>query len=258
MFKSYPNRTLTILRLTPAPMIDFAPRLSRAAAAVLPRFDPDNWAWQSVNFVALRDPAKRRVLSMSFNSVQFQTLGLDPWTERMSENVENLRHVLSELGIRELKRADFRCKTYLDLKMTHPEIVDAAFGSFLAHRMELADVSSNITDLVLRFFGTEGLDKFDLQFAPQTAEELKNDFWSWPNLDTFNEPKGKASIVHDFYANLNPDRASLTVECEVFREKISADEAISFLRGASDQVDRIAARGVNKYRSLPINAREER
>jgi hypothetical protein len=239
-------------------MVDYIVRLSAAAAAVLPRFNADIWGWRNGNLVALPDPARRRVLTLTFNAVQFQTLGLEPWTDRAGENIDILRVALNELGIRDLKRVAFSCKTYLDLKMTHSEIVDAAFGSFLAHRMELADVSPNITDLLVRLFGTEGRDKFDLLLAPQTVEELKNDFWSWPHLDAFNEPKAQTSAVHNFFANLNPDRASLTVECGVFREMINVDEAMNFLRSAADQVDKIAARGVNKYRSLPIGAPEDR
>jgi hypothetical protein len=259
MFKSYPNRSLTLLRLIPTPMIDFVPRLSKAATAVAPVLDTENWSWQGGNnTVFLRDPARRQVLVLAFNAVQFQTLGLDPWTERLNENIELLRLALSEMGVRDLKRADFRCKTYLDLKMTHPEIVDAAFGSIFAQRTELSDVSPNITDLVVRLFGMEGQAKFDLLLAPQTAEEFKNDYWGWPNLDGFNEAKSRASNKHEFYANLNPDRASLTVECEVSREKISSEEALKFLRGAADQVDKIATRAVNKYRSMPIIPPERR
>ena len=167
-----------------------------------------------------------------------------------SENLLRVaRKALEAVNVKKIAQVSLRCKGYFYVKMSHPEIVEAMFGSYLLPRQDLANVSASLDDVVVRLDGTEGASKFELTIAPQTAEQVKGDFFSWPNIDFLNEPRSRNNPPMDFLSRI--DRDCLNVECLLYRKDVAPEDVIHFMRRAPSQADGIAERSVNHLLSLP-------
>lgn len=101
----------------------------------------------------------------------------------------------------------------------------------------------------MRLDGRDGTSKFELTIVPQTAEQVKGDFFNWPNVDFLNEPRSRNNPPMDFFSRI--DRDCLNIECLLYRKDVGPDDVIHFMRSAPSQADSIAERAVNHLLSLP-------
>lgn len=250
MYETQPTHSLVTFTVGLQPMIDFPVKLSAVGSAIIGDFPKSvQWAWSNINSIAFREPPESLILIVAYNAIQIQTLGFDSWTDQQDRIIEMTRKALVATGVRTVQHATLRCKGYFDVKMRHSEIVDAAFGSYLTHRQDLAPVMSNADDAVVKLYGSEGAAKIELSLVPQTAEQAKDDFFASPNVEAFDDPKARINATADFRSRI--ERDCLNVDCAVIRKEVSVEEAIGFMRTSATLADRIAERAVNHLLSLP-------
>lgn len=81
---------------------------------------------------------------VSHNFLQIQALGFDVWRGQFENLLRVARKALDALNAKKIAQVSLRCKGYFDVKMRHPEIVEAMFGSYFLPRQDLESVSASL------------------------------------------------------------------------------------------------------------------
>jgi hypothetical protein len=249
MYETHPNHSLLTFVVEFRPVIDYPVRVGAAAAEIATEFDSKAWWWPTVNSVAFRDTTRGLLVVSSFNLFAIQALGVNAWTEKLEALLSITPRVLTALSIKEIAQVSLRSKGFFNVGMSHSELVEATFGSYLLPQPDLADVSPSFDDVLLKLYGKDGQSKFELSIAPQTAEQAKGDFYAWHNIDVFNDPRSRNNAPAEFWSKI--DRDCLNIECHLSRKDVGPESVIPFMRSSLGQAGRIATRAVNRLLTLP-------
>jgi hypothetical protein len=247
------NPTDTLVQFVAAikPRVDFLARLPEVGLAVERKLQTPNWAFfNNNNAIVFRNLDQRHIRIVSFNSLSFQTLGLAGWTEVLQEHIDVASISLERLNVDNVARLSLKCSVFLDMKMTHPEMFDAMFGSYLMPHRDLKGIGTELNDVLLSLFGKEGDDNFQLSIAPQTPEQSASSFNSWPNIDSFNDVRQQKVNTPEIVSRIT--RPNLMVELDLYRTEQAVSHTPAFMRDSLVRADKLVRRVVNRFLSMPL------
>ena len=248
MLKTHPERVIATFAVDFEPIVEFD-KVGSAAEIVLRRLKTPHWGAATGSYV-FRDTAHRRIVVVDFRRVFVQTLGLEIWQQDLADFASDMRLVLQKLGISRLKRIGFASQVFLSLGMSHREMADLMFGSYLAPVPDLQEVCGKPNDVFVQLHGEQGNMKIQLNLAPMTEEQAATTFLSINNLEAFVEPKLIDSGVKDFKERIATD--CFFVHVDLSRADAADSDVPHFLRQSLDAADKITDAAVQKLKSLRI------
>jgi hypothetical protein len=248
MLKNHPQRAVAIFAVEFEPIVDFA-KVTSAAEVLHKRMKTPHWAVTTGSY-AFRDMTHRHLAVVDFRRVSVQMLGLETWQKELADFASQVTLILQKLGISRLKRIGFLTRTFLSLGMSHREMADLMFGSYLALAQDFQEICGKPDDVLVQLHGEEGNMKLQLVVAPMTEDQAGKSFLSTENLEAFVEPKLIDTGVKDFKDRIATD--CFFVQVDLFRTDVADSEVPLFLRQSFDGADRITEAAVQKLKSLRI------
>ena len=183
--------------------VDFEPQfgvtVAKAADEVYRKYKPAEAGSQPLVAYVYRWPEERRFLVIAQQRVVWETLGLSAWRDHLDDHTAVVRTVLNAVGAKRLKRIGFRVMAYLPLHLSHAEMIDLLFGSFLASRQDLEGVGGDVTDSLVHLEGKHHGLEYMLWINPSTRQQVSEGFLASPNLDLFIQRKFLDPGVKDFH-----------------------------------------------------------
>jgi hypothetical protein len=236
MLKNHPERVCVNFTLDFEPQVGYARRLSEAVEAVQGRLASEHWVSTAERYF-LREPTKRFFLSIEFARLSFMGLGLDEWMSGLNDFVSLYRMALEKMGVQKLKRMGFRTQAFIPVDMTHSEISELMFGSFLVEPKELETICGKPDDVLVQLHGTYKGLKTQTVIAPVTAEQAAKCFMANPNLEQLLEPRLYDTGLKDFRDRIAKD--CLIVDNDLSQTDVTPDAIQAFARDSLDAADKI-------------------
>jgi hypothetical protein len=209
------------------PQIAYAKKLPNIVEAALKKSKAPHWESTAERY-RIRDTNKKYLYHFDHQLFYCQTLGLDPWIANLDDHIEIMSTAFSKMDVTRIKRLSFQVSIQLPLEMSHSELCDLMFGSYLVDREELSTTYGKIDDVLLHLYGNYKGIKTQTTIAPQTVEQSRKSFLSAGNLDAFVEPKFIDTCIKEHYERISKDCLSLIIEM------IKEDVPVSALRSSLD------------------------
>ncbi len=247
MLEGYSGRSLRAVAADYEPQVGFATKLSDAAEAIQAKLAAEHWGFGTGSYL-FRDPNSRFLLHLDFRRVSCQTLGLVNWQKRLEEYSSILRVALDRMKIKTLKRVGFKVSSFLPLGLSHSEMADLIFGSYLLPAEELKDVCGKAEDALVQLHGAYKMMKLQLIVAPMSVEQASKQFLSMPNLEHFLEPKLLDTGVKEFGDRLK--EACLYIDVDLARTDCEVADLHLFLKDSLEGTQSICEQAVLRFKSL--------
>lgn len=234
------------------PQWSFAKKLPSVLEGVGKHSKAKGWGLTADNKYVIRVPNKKFFYLFDSQVFYCQTLGLDPWIENLDDHFEALSIALSRMDVSRLKRVGFMVLSQLPLGMSHPEMCDLMFGSYLVDREELSPIYGNLDDVLLQLHGYYKGIRSQTTIAPQTESQASQAFLGIGNLESLIETKFLDTCIKDHHDRVA--RESLNLSIDLSKENVAVSALRSFLDDSLEGAERIAEGTVRRLKSL----REER
>ena len=247
MLEENSERICTVFVADYEPEIGFATKLSDAAEAVQAKFAAPHWACGAGGYL-LRKPKDRLLFNLDFRRVFCQTLGLEIWKKGHDDYGSLVRIVLEKVGVKSLKRVSFKISAYLLLGMSHAEMTDLFFGSFLLPAKELEIVCGKPDDAYVLLHGRQKNMKLHLTVNPMTVEQAAQQFMATPNLEHFLEPQFLDTGVKEFKDRLAAP--CLFLDVDLFRNDCPVTDLPFFIKDSLEGAQQICEQAVLRLKSL--------
>lgn len=157
--------------------------------------EKDQWAWSgNCNNVTFR-VSDRHIVAAAFNGFLAISLGVEEWRNNSAITNEMANLYMRGMGAAEMTRMSFRTRSWFDVGMSHAEMCDSFFGSFLARRTQLEEAVPDISDLMLQLHGQTATDKSEVNLFPQTAEQARTTVRNFEGVDAFADQQMRSTPV---------------------------------------------------------------
>lgn len=237
------------------PQIAFVKRLPNVVDAVVKKLSKvPSWALTPDHKYLIRETRERFFYLIDHQIFYCQTLGLDPWIMNLEAHVEAMTIALSKMDVTRLTRLGFMVQVALPLEMTHYEICDLMFGSYLVDRTELSSIYGKVDDLLLQLHGSYNEMRSQTVIAPQTIEQSRANFLATPNLELFVEPKLLDTGVKEHYDRISRDCLNLRIDMS--KKDVPANAVRSVLEDALDGAERVAEGTILRIKALKPEAQK--
>jgi hypothetical protein len=248
MLEKYADRSRTFFAADYEPQL--GNELADVAKEIRENHKPDSvkLGTKSYNFGW---PSKRQVCILNPTRIALQTLGLSAWKENQSTLESMIRAAVKRLGIDKFKRLGFKVSTFIPLSMTHAEMCELMFGSFLSSKDKLEQICGRSIDPLVQIEGEHGDMRYILVISPMTAEQITRGLSVTPNLDLFLEDKYLDTGVKDFLGRVQQSDA-FHFDIDLFRRDVGASTLKEFLKSSMEKADLIAEACVRNLQSKPI------
>lgn len=223
--------------------LDFGNKLPGCAAAFHATSKPDEVQFRSATSYTFQWWKQKKfaiLQSIPSTRIAFQTLGLDVWRDGLKDFKEYTKLVASELGAAELKRIGFKVVVMFQQSMTHDEMSDLFFGTFLSQKEEWQNVCDSPTDPMIQMSGiVEGM-KLVLVVTSQSPDQALAQVTALASLDRYVKNHVEDSTALDFAKKIvvNP---SFMVDLDLSKDKIQVSEFEEFVDTSLRAADRIIA-----------------
>ena len=138
VLRLHADRAVTYYSAHFDPQITYAKKLPNIADTVMKRSRP-HWASTAEKYM-IRETNKKFIYHFDHQIFFCQTLGLDPWIANFDDHVEVMSIAFSKMDVTRMKRLGFRVSIQLPFEMSHLEMCDLLFGSYLVQREELTAI----------------------------------------------------------------------------------------------------------------------
>jgi hypothetical protein len=240
--------------------VDYEPQLGatlgEAAARLHSEFEPSGVAVKGPLGYTFKWPTQRCYLELGIARLMWHSLGLAEWSENRDRYVKIMETALEAFGVADLKRVGFKVSAYLPLDMSHQEMCDLMFGSFLVSANCLNEVLGSIADPLVQFQGEREGMEYILQINPMNPEQAAKAFRASEQLEDFLEDKYLDTGVRDFQERITA-AGSLFVDVDLFRKNVATDTVSSFVKETMVESERIVNACVRRLRSQPPTARNK-
>ncbi|MBC8872219.1 MAG: hypothetical protein H8E44_22535 [Planctomycetes bacterium] len=217
------------------------------------KYEPDKVQLGPHNYL-FSWPSKRVLLVMNPWRMALQTLGLAAWKKKLSDHETMIRFSLDRLGIHKLKRIGFKVTAEIPLSMSHAEMCDLMFGSFVVPKERLEKVCGNPVDPLVHIEGENGDMQYILVVSSLTPEQVTKDLRTTPNLDLFLEDKYLDKGVREFLERIRQEDC-FHYDIDLFRRDMDASNVKDFVQSSMEKAEQIAEACVRNLKSLPIEAK---
>ena len=250
MLESHSKRICTFFAVDYHPQIGYATKLSEAVQSIQGKLNAPHWGFGQAAYV-LRNPEQRFLLTMDFRRIGCQTLYLDTWEKGLDDYGSLVRMALDKIGIKTVKRLGFKTVAFLPLGMSHAEMCDLVFGSFLLPASDLQDIANDPEDALVQIHGSYKNMKTVLVVAPMTVEQAARQFMATPNLEHFIEPKLLDTGAKEFRDRLDSD--CFFVDVDMFRTDAQVSDLPFFLKDSLQGALHLSEQAVRRLRGLRPN-----
>jgi len=233
------------INLTPRP--GFVRRLEKIAESVQKRLPDLIWNVQADKYLG-RQLKDKYFYVFEQQRLYCQTLGLEPWTQRVDEHFSVMKEALEVMEVTEIKRIGFQVSCWLPIQMTHAEMVDLMYGSFLPNPAELEAVFGKTDDAMIMIYGSNRGIKSRTTICPQTAEQVSQTLPGIPNLELFTENKLIDLVIRNFRTGIESD--SLYFEADQSQENLPVAGLKRFMTDSIEGAERLADGSVRYLRYL--------
>jgi hypothetical protein len=227
ILRSHADHAVTFFAAHFNPQIAYVKKLPNIAEAVLKKSKAPHWASTAEKYL-IRETNKKYFYHFDHQVFYCQTLGLDPWIANLDDHIEIMSTAFSKMDVTRIKRLGFQVSIQLPLEMSHSELCDLVFGSYLIDREELSSTYGKIDDLLIQLHGNYKGIKTQTSIIPQTIEQSQKSFLATGNLEVFVEPKFIDTCIKEHYERISKDCLSLIIEM------IKEDVPVSALRSSLD------------------------
>lgn len=247
VLRQYADHAMTFFSAHFEPQIAYAKKLPNIAEAVLKRSKAPHWASTSEKYL-IRETNKKFLYQFDHQTFFCQTLGLQPWVANFDDHIEVMSIAFNKMDVTRIKRLDFQVSVQLPLEMSHPEMCDLMFGSYLVAREELDTTYGNLNDLWVQLHGSYNGIKSQTTIAPQTVEQSRRSFLSIGNLEVFVEPKLLDTCIKEHYERISKECLSLVID--MVKEEVAVSALRSMLVDSLEGAQKIADGTVLRIKSL--------
>ena len=247
MLKEHPNSVFVSFALDFEAQIGYARRLSEAAEAVQGRLSVKYWSCTRERYF-LRDTEKRSSVSLEFNRFGYMGLGLGGWRSGVNDYVSLFKLGLERMGVQKLTRMGFKAQAFISVDMTHREICELMFGSFLVEAKDLETICGKPEDVLVQLHGSYKGLKTQTIIAPVNAEQSAQTFMSNPALELLFEPKLYDSGLKDFRDRIARD--CLIVDSDLSQSDATPDAIQDFARESLEAAEQIAEATVYRLKRM--------
>lgn len=223
VLRLYADHAVTHFAASFEPQIAYAKKLPGLAEAVLKRSKAPHWSATSEKYL-IRETNKKFFYHFDHQVFLCQTLGLDPWLANFDDHIDVMSLAFNKMEVTRIKRLGFQITIHLPLEMSHPEMCDLLFGSYLVDRAGLSAIYGRMEDLLLQLHGSYKGIKSQTTIAPQTVEQSRRTFLSTGNLEAFVEPKFLDTCIKEHYERISKECLSLVIDMS------KGDTAVSVFR----------------------------
>ncbi|MHC4398610.1 MAG: hypothetical protein ACYTG0_02920 [Planctomycetota bacterium] len=249
MLEEYSDRICTYFKVDYEPQ--FGTNLAEAADMIQKQFSPPRSGLGAPRGFGFSWPSERYLLTLDFRGIAWQSLGLHQWSDHREKHVKTIQAALDTLGVSELTRIGFKVSAYLPLDMSHQELCDLMFGSFLASADEWVDEWGRIIDPGLHLEGERnGFGYIAILSALNTAQ-IATVFRQHKNLELFVEDKFLDTGIKDFQQRIAAADCFF-FDVDLFRNTVNVDALGGFIQDSLIEADQLADWSVRRLRSQPI------
>lgn len=249
MLKDHSKHVCTYFAVDFEPCLDA--RVAEAAEKMRTQFKPEEVTARVPLSYLFRWPSQRYFATLDVRRIGWQSLGLTPWNDNLPERLDMISVGLATVGARDLRRIGFKVSAYLPLSMSHAELCDLMFGSFLASAQDLSRVFGEHADPLLQIQGESNGFKYILIVTPMNPEQIANNFRQNGNLEHFLEDRFLDTAVKKFQEEITSSDC-LYFDIDLFQLKVSPDRLREFAKSSLAQAERMADMCVRFLRSQPI------
>jgi hypothetical protein len=239
--------------------LDYEPRLgsgfASAADVICRELNPNRIVNASVLSYTFQWPAECFAITLGAQRLMWQTLGLGPWQKELVKRIDTTREILRALGVQQFKRIGFKVTAYLPLGMTHAEMCQLMFGSFLVGVDELKEVCDPPYDTCLQIEGDQQGMHYILNAGPLTTKQAGETFGQVGNFGPFLKNKLSERATLEFYDRVTESDVFL-FDIDLSRTDCPADQLECFLTQSLETAGKIANRCVDRLQSKPIKRGE--
>jgi len=248
MLREHSDRVLTFFSATFELRIGFLSRLYKAAEALQNSIKARHW---SIGRGAmLRDIDRNMLFMLDHQNLAAQALAYLAWESRVDELSPAFREALKGMDVKKVKRAGFKTVAYIPTDMTHPEMVELLFGSFLPPPNEFEAICGQTNDALVQLHGVREGMSYIVTVAPMTVEQATGSFQAWPNFEHYlDDPKwfdDRLKLIREKITSSD----CLYVDVDVSKMDVDPTELSFFMQNSLKACDDATAATVNKLKSL--------
>ena len=249
MLSKHPNRVCTFFA------VDYEPRpgvkLAETAESIYAKHAPLRGGVTGEIEYAFGWPDERTLMVLNFGRIAWQTLGLSEWQDSLQEHVAVTKGALDSIGVTEFKRIGFKVQAYLSLGMSHAELNQLMFGSFLMPMEELDGVCGEPSDALVQLHGRKDDFEYALLLSGMSNEQISKSFLAISRLEFFLGDKFLDTTIKDFHDYL-VKTDGLYFDLDLYRRAAPADTLEEFARSSLATSDHFAEACVQRLQSQPI------
>jgi hypothetical protein len=249
MLKTHADRVISTFAVHFDALMAGEAKIGIAAEVIQSRLKAPHWGLAPGKYV-LRDTVNRMIYVIHLRGILVQNLGMDQWVLNLDEHLNIIKDGLKKLGVDRIKRIGFNTAAFLPLGMSHPEIVDLMFGSYLMPATDFQELCGKPEDTLIQLHGEHNKMKTQVDVVPMTSEQAVQGLLANPNLEAFVEPKLLDTGVKEFRDRIAFD--CLHVAVDLARTDVTDTEISFFGRQALDAADKITEAAVQKLKTLRV------
>lgn len=136
LLRSHAGRAMAVFSANIEPQIAYAKKLPNIAESIMKQIKAPHWQVGDNRYV-IRETNKKFFYYLDAQCFRCQTLGLDPWIASLNGHVEAVSLAVKRMDVTRIQRIGFMVGVHLPLEMSHSEMCDLMFGSYLVEREEL-------------------------------------------------------------------------------------------------------------------------
>lgn len=237
MFDEHPNHLIVVSLCEFTPQIDFATRLAESAKQCYTTVGSKHWNVTQNSFTLRQTEGDRYLFLADFRRVVCHTFGWRAWKAKREAFDSATSYMLEKFDAAKVKMVT-KTTFFAQLGMTHSEIVDLMFDSFLPERGVVETLYSmpSYDAAVHYYFNGPGSSKVRIGLFPCTPQDAESHLNTQP-VDLFSATKYDAELAA-WLENLKRDSLMIDIEHtfeELDRNAVAAERmrAISALQDAT-------------------------
>jgi hypothetical protein len=231
--------------------VDFGNRLPGCAAALHAAAKPDDVLFRNGSAYTFQWWKQKRIAilqNIPSTRIAFQTLGLDVWRNGLKDFKGQSQLAASEFGATVIKRIGFKVVVFFPQSMTHDEMSDLFFGTFLSQVEEWQQVCDSPTDPMIQMHGNVDGMKLQLFITSMNTEQAMSTLTQSASLDRYVKNHVDDPTAIDFTRKLLVS-PSFMVDLDLSKEAAAVSELTEFFDRSLQAADKVIAACKNIFLS---------
>ncbi len=225
----------------------FAEALSNLNAAV----SPSQVIVKPASQYILRRPDRRFVITFTFQRFLWRALGLAEWNNNWREYYSWVESALKTMNVEKINRFGFKVSAFLPLGMSHEEMRQLMFGSFLGDADVLSQVCGDLPDPLLQLDGESHGWNYILMVSAITQAQSTQTFRAIPELGHFLTDQFRDTGINDFQERVCGSDC-FYFDVDLAKKDVSASELRALFKSVCGVCEELASNCTNFLQSKPV------